>query len=60
MSSQGFVNLLTQDANLEVLTKLPTSTSGSKGSSKWGSNYNHDEDIQLCMSWMNISNDPII
>jgi hypothetical protein len=60
MFSQGFVNLLTQDVDLEVLTQLPTSSSGSKGASKRGSNYNHDEDIQLCISWMNISNDPIV
>jgi hypothetical protein len=45
---------------LEVLTQLPTSSSGSKGASKRGSNYNHDEDIQLCISWMNVSNDPIV
>jgi hypothetical protein len=46
MSSQGLINLLTQDVNLEVLTQLTTSNSGSKGASKRESNYNHDEDIQ--------------
>jgi hypothetical protein len=60
MPSQGFTNLLTQDVYLEVLTQLPTSSSGSKGASKRGSNYNHDEDIQLCISWMNVSNNPIV
>jgi hypothetical protein len=60
MSSQGFVNLLTQDVDLEVLTQLPTSSSGSNGASKRGSNYNHDEDIHICISWMNISSDLII
>jgi hypothetical protein len=60
MPSEGFTNLLTQDVYLEVLTQLPTSSSGSKGASKRGSNYNHDEDIQLCISWMNVSNDPIV
>jgi hypothetical protein len=60
MPSQGFTNLLTQDVDLEVLTQMPTSSSGSKGASKQGSNYNHDEDIKLCISWMNVSNDPIV
>jgi hypothetical protein len=60
MPSQGFTNLLTQDIDLEVLTQLPTSSSGSKGATKWGSNYNHDEDIQLCISWMNVSNNLIV
>ena len=53
------MNLLTQDADpeLEVLTQLPTP---SRGSSRRGNNYSHDEDIQLCVSWMNISNDSIV
>jgi hypothetical protein len=44
---------------LEVVTELPTPVSASKAA-KRGSNYNHDEDIQLCVSWMNVSNDPIV
>jgi hypothetical protein len=56
------MNMLTQDGDpdMEVLMELPTPSSGSKGASKRGSNYNHDEDIQLCISWMNVSNDPIV
>jgi hypothetical protein len=46
------------DPDLEVLTQVPTLCSGSRGS-KQGCNYNHDEDIQLCVSWMNVSNDSI-
>ena len=55
------MNLLTQDAevDLEVLTQQPTTCTANKGTSKRGSNYNHYEDIQLCDSWMNITNDPI-
>jgi hypothetical protein len=60
MSSHGFINLLTQQVDLEVLTQLPTPSSGSKGASKLGSNYNHGEDIQLCISWMNVSYDLIV
>jgi hypothetical protein len=56
------MHMLTQDADhdIEVLTQLPTPSSGSKGASKQGSNYNHDEDIQLCIFWMNVSNDLIV
>jgi hypothetical protein len=56
------MNMLTQDGDpdMEVLMELPTPSSGSKGASKRGINYNHDEDIQLCISWMNVSNDPIV
>ncbi|KAG0535054.1 hypothetical protein BDA96_04G333200, partial [Sorghum bicolor] len=35
-------------------------TPSNGGKSKRGSNYNNLEDIQLCKSWINISNDPII
>jgi hypothetical protein len=48
------------DHDIEVMTQLPTSSSGSKGASKQENNYNHDEAIQLCISWMNISNDSIV
>jgi hypothetical protein len=56
------MNMLTQDADhdIEVLTQLPTSSSCSKVASKRGSNYNYDEDIQLCISWMNVSYDQIV
>jgi hypothetical protein len=59
---QGFMNMMTQevDPDLEMLTQLPTPVSCNKGGSKRGCNYNHDEDIQLCVSCMNISNDPVV
>ena len=51
-SSQPLVDMLTQDseADLEVLTQAPIPDSGS--SRGRGGNYNHNEDIQLCWSWM--------
>jgi hypothetical protein len=57
---QGFMNMMTQEVNpdLEILTQLPT-RSCTKDGSKRCCNYNHDEDIQLCVSWMNVSNDLI-
>jgi hypothetical protein len=57
-----FMNMLTQDVDpdMEVLIQLSTPSSGGKGASKRRSNYNHDEDIQLCMSWMNESNDLVV
>jgi hypothetical protein len=50
------------DADLEVLAQDvdPTPSSGGKGGSKRGGNYNHNEGIQLCASWMNITNDSIV
>ena len=50
------MNLLTQETepDLEVLSELPT-----PGASKRGGNYHRDEDIQLCISWDAIANDPI-
>ena len=58
-----FTTILTQEADddLEVLRQQDaTPSTGCKGSSKWGSNYTNLEDIQLCKSWIHISNDPII
>ena len=59
-SSQPLVDMLTQDseADLEVLTQAPIPDSGS--SRGRGGNYNHNEDIQLCWSWMAITFDPRI
>jgi hypothetical protein len=48
---------MTQDVDLDL--EVPTPSSGSRGS-KRGCNYNHDEDIQLRASWMNVSNDPVV
>jgi hypothetical protein len=48
---------MTQDVDLDL--EVPTLSSTSRGS-KRGCNYNHDEGIQLCMSWMNVSNDPVV
>ncbi|KAG2569044.1 hypothetical protein PVAP13_7NG367800 [Panicum virgatum] len=50
--------MLTQnsEADLEVLTQAPIPDSGS--SRGRGGNYNHNEDIQLCWSWMAIAFDP--
>jgi len=59
-SSHPLVDMLTQDseADLEVLTQAPIPDSGS--SRGRGGNYNHNEDIQLCWSWMAITFDPRI
>ena len=35
-------------------------TKVAKAAPKRAGNYNHEEDIQLCVSWENISTDPII
>ncbi|CAO2209842.1 unnamed protein product [Urochloa humidicola] len=59
-SSHSFVDMLTQDseADLQVLTEAAILDSGS--SRGRGGNYNHNEDIQLCWSWMAITFDPRI
>jgi len=41
------------EPEVDVLTQLQGS------GSKRGGNYHHDEDIQLCRSWSNITTDPI-
>ncbi|KAG2640910.1 hypothetical protein PVAP13_2KG126924 [Panicum virgatum] len=52
---------LDDDAAVELLMASdPTPSSGGKGVSRRGSGYIQCEDIQLCTSWMNISNDPIV
>lgn len=52
---------LDNDAAVELLmVSDPTPSSGGKGVSRRGSGYIQCEDIQLCTSWMNISNDPIV
>ncbi|XP_039787589.1 uncharacterized protein LOC120654067 [Panicum virgatum] len=61
-TSQSFTNMMTldDDAAVELLMASdPTPSSGGKGVSRRGSGYIQCEDIQLCTSWMNISNDPI-
>ncbi|CAL5038959.1 unnamed protein product [Urochloa decumbens] len=60
-SSQSYVAMLTQEnseADLEALTQAPLADSGSNRGR--GGNYNHNEDIQLCWSWMAITFDPRI
>ena len=62
-TSQSFTNMMTldNDAAVELLMASdPTPSSGGKGVSRRGSGYIQCEDIQLCTSWMNISNDPIV
>jgi hypothetical protein len=62
-SSQYFTSLLTQEegTDLELLLQpVATPSTRGKASSKRGSNYTNQEDIQLCKSWIHISNDPII
>jgi len=46
---------MTQETELEVDVLMQLQGSGSKR----GGNYHHDEDIQLCRSWINITTDPI-
>jgi hypothetical protein len=48
------------EPDFQVLTQLSTPSSGSNGASKSDNNYNYDEDIQLCVPWMNLFNDPIV
>jgi hypothetical protein len=60
-----FTNILTHevDDDLELLRQqeVQEDASPSTGSkSKRGNNYTNLEDIQLCNSWIHISNDPII
>ncbi|CAO2149873.1 unnamed protein product [Urochloa humidicola] len=58
-SSHSYVDMLTQEyfeADLEVLTQATIPESGSNRGR--GGNYNHNEDIQLCWSWMAITFDP--
>ncbi|CAN6352751.1 unnamed protein product [Urochloa humidicola] len=59
-SSQSYVDVLTNDdePDLEVLTQATIPDNGS--SRERGGNYNHNEDIQLCWSWMAITFDPRI
>jgi hypothetical protein len=59
-SFQHIIRLQDVDPDLEMLMQLPTPGSCSKGGSKRGCTYNHDKDIQLCVYWMNVSNDPIV
>jgi hypothetical protein len=65
-TSQPLMDLLTQDseADLQLLTTSSDATprSSGKGLSKCGSNYTHEyeDDIQLCICWMNVSNDLIV
>jgi hypothetical protein len=62
-SSQPWTSLLTQDndADLHLLaSSYVTPNSGGKGPVKCGTNYTHEEDIQLCISWMNVSSDPVV
>ncbi|CAN6282675.1 unnamed protein product [Urochloa humidicola] len=58
-SSHSYVDMLTQEyseADLELLTQATLPESGS--SRGRGGNYNHNEDIQLCWSWIAITFDP--
>ncbi|KAG2597992.1 hypothetical protein PVAP13_5KG021700, partial [Panicum virgatum] len=55
------MSLVDVDGNLELSMQLDaTPSSGGKGASKRGSNYSQEEDIQLCKSWISISNDAIV
>ncbi|RLM73648.1 hypothetical protein C2845_PM15G01040 [Panicum miliaceum] len=42
------------------LDDLGTQTKVAKAVPKRAGNYTHEEDIQLCISWENISTDPIV
>jgi hypothetical protein len=62
-SSQHWTSLLTQDndADLQLLASSDvTPNSGGKGPAKRGTNYTHEEDIQCCISWMNVSSDRVV
>ncbi|KAL6661091.1 hypothetical protein ACP70R_000475 [Stipagrostis hirtigluma subsp. patula] len=65
MASQGgsFMNMMSEDTDVDVLClsqQSPVPSNAAKGGIKRSANYTHKEDIQLCMSWENISNDPVI
>ena len=62
-NSHYYTDLMTQDVDGDLeLSMQPDATpsSGGKGASKRGSNYSQEEDIQLCKSWISISNDAIV
>ncbi|TVU45061.1 hypothetical protein EJB05_04531, partial [Eragrostis curvula] len=58
--SQPFMNLLTQDQDADLRLLMQEDATPSKRQPKRGSNYNLEEDIQVCKFWINISNDPIV
>ncbi|CAL4885618.1 unnamed protein product [Urochloa decumbens] len=60
MQEPSYLELLIQDSepDLEVLTQAPTPIVSDSGSNRGrGGNYTHNEDIQLCLSWMAITFD---
>jgi len=62
-NSHYYADLMTQDVDDDLeLSMKPDATpsSGGKGASKRGSNYSQEEDIQLCKSWISISNNAIV
>ncbi|TVU13717.1 hypothetical protein EJB05_37137, partial [Eragrostis curvula] len=59
-SSQPFMNLLTQDKDSDLQILMQEDATPSKRPPKRGSNYSLEEDIQLCKSWINISNDAVV
>ncbi|TVU14768.1 hypothetical protein EJB05_38261, partial [Eragrostis curvula] len=59
-SSQPFMNLLTQDQDADLQILMQDDTTPSKRPPKRGSNYSLEEDIQVCKSWINISNDAVV
>ncbi|TVU25299.1 hypothetical protein EJB05_27791, partial [Eragrostis curvula] len=59
-SSQPFMNLLTQDKDADLQILMPEDATPSKRPPKRGSNYSVEEDIQVCKSWINISNDAVV
>ncbi|TVU11881.1 hypothetical protein EJB05_45491, partial [Eragrostis curvula] len=58
--SQPFTNLLTQDKDVDLQILMQEDATPSKRPPKRGSNYSLEEDIQVCKSWINISNDAVV
>lgn len=64
-SSGPWTNMMFDETNVDALNLsvppegIATPANGVKKNTKRSSNYTQQEDIQLCMSWDNISTDPI-
>ncbi|KAG2605974.1 hypothetical protein PVAP13_4NG234800 [Panicum virgatum] len=61
-----WTNMLSDETDVDALNlsmtpgDITTRATGGKGSVKRSSNYTQQEDTQLCISWENISTDPIV
>lgn len=54
-----YTNLMLDATNVDSIISTPIQSTQSK-SQKRSANYTPEEDIQLCLSWENVSSDPIV